>query len=351
VYYREGLPWAPEKAEDTKATDGTDAKPADDAGQADATHLAGPAPSDWEETGVSNYDWRALEDGERVLLFHSQGTASGPGQQIEGLTRTGPKRWTRVVVFPQNAFTVKSGVCRMNEPETYAVVSQGIFGGLTLSESKNGTQGALHSYSGVSSFSNQMFPDMGRMMAIMNTASLATIVVFVLIVSVLMGAYRDPYFRWPAGCVRQAPLWRRGAALFVDWMIMALPGIAALPLIGWDFNLERLMSPPIVEILAGLMVAAVLWGLVMLFALSIMEGLWGFTPGKLLFRIRVVNTDLKPCGFARAVLRRVLLFVDTLFQCAVGLVLISLTPKQQRLGDLASGTVVLVREDIGERGA
>jgi uncharacterized RDD family membrane protein YckC len=91
--------------------------------------------------------------------------------------------------------------------------------------------------------------------------------------------------------------------------------------------------------------AMLLWGLFMLVALSVTEGVWGHTPGKLLLGIRVMSTDLKPCGIGRAVLRRVLLFVDSFFNFAVGLLLIALTSKQQRLGDLAASTVVLVREE------
>jgi hypothetical protein len=47
-------------------------------------------------------------------------------------------------------------------------------------------------------------------------------------------------------------------------------------------------------------------------------------------------------------LRRVLLIVDSFFNCVVGFVLIALTPKQQRLGDLASNTIVILRSDRGE---
>jgi uncharacterized RDD family membrane protein YckC len=76
-------------------------------------------------------------------------------------------------------------------------------------------------------------------------------------------------------------------------------------------------------------------------AFAVSEGFWGVTPGKWLVSIRVVGTDLRPCGFGRALLRNVLKLVDGFFNFLVGVLLIAFTPEWQRLGDLAARTIVI----------
>lgn|GEM_PF-3818646 len=79
-------------------------------------------------------------------------------------------------------------------------------------------------------------------------------------------------------------------------------------------------------------------------ALVQQEGRSGQTPGRRLLGIRVLGTDLKPCGFQRAFLRALLSLVDGFWQWVVGLYVISFSLRYQRLGDLIGDTVVL-RED------
>jgi uncharacterized RDD family membrane protein YckC len=77
------------------------------------------------------------------------------------------------------------------------------------------------------------------------------------------------------------------------------------------------------------------------FAFSFAEGRWGTTPGKWLLGIRVVGTDLAPCGLARALMRNALKFVDGFFNFLVGILLVAFTPEWQRVGDLAARTLVI----------
>jgi len=68
----------------------------------------------------------------------------------------------------------------------------------------------------------------------------------------------------------------------------------------------------------------------------------GQTPGKRAVGIRVIVATGRPLGAVDAVLRNVLRIVDQLpFMYAVGLVSIFVTERNQRLGDLAAGTVVI----------
>jgi uncharacterized RDD family membrane protein YckC len=91
----------------------------------------------------------------------------------------------------------------------------------------------------------------------------------------------------------------------------------------------------------GLFAAAFLWALLVLMAYSYFEGRYGKTPGKWLLGIRVLGTNLQPCGFGRALLRNLLTFVDGFFNFLVGALLVALTENWQRLGDLAARTVVV----------
>jgi uncharacterized RDD family membrane protein YckC len=73
----------------------------------------------------------------------------------------------------------------------------------------------------------------------------------------------------------------------------------------------------------------------------------GRTPGKRLNGLRVVRSEGSPVGFLTSAVRNVLRLIDflpTLY--VVGIVTILATPRNQRLGDLAAGTLV-VRERLG----
>lgn len=70
----------------------------------------------------------------------------------------------------------------------------------------------------------------------------------------------------------------------------------------------------------------------------------GRTPGKRALGIRVIAADGQPASLAQFVLRGVITLADILpLPLPVGLVVISVSPKRQRLGDLVAGTLV-VRE-------
>lgn len=78
------------------------------------------------------------------------------------------------------------------------------------------------------------------------------------------------------------------------------------------------------------------------------ETLWrGRTPGKALMGIRVVTVEAAPIRFRHAAVRAILALLDKLVLFGViGIVTILVTARNQRLGDLAAGTLVL-RERTG----
>ena len=92
-------------------------------------------------------------------------------------------------------------------------------------------------------------------------------------------------------------------------------------------------------------IAAVTFGsLLVLFLLYVaVQGRFSVTPGKWICRLRVVQTSLRPCGFAKSLLREVLLFVDNLylFSWTPGILMIAFAQLRQRLGDRFADTIVV----------
>jgi uncharacterized RDD family membrane protein YckC len=144
-----------------------------------------------------------------------------------------------------------------------------------------------------------------------------------------------------------ATLWQRALAQLVD--LVPLGAGFALPVVFmWRLfeDPERLVEegPFFPLIFFAPLAAALLWGLLVILVFSYLEGRFGKTPGKWLLHIRVLGTDLQPCGFGRAFVRNLLTFVDGFFNFLVGALLVALTESWQRLGDLAARTVVVADE-------
>jgi uncharacterized RDD family membrane protein YckC len=87
------------------------------------------------------------------------------------------------------------------------------------------------------------------------------------------------------------------------------------------------------------------------FGLSLVFGAWywvfrpaghhGQTFGMQLFGIRVVDVDGGPARKRQLLGRWLMLFFDGLFAGLLGLLIMAVTPKRQRLGDLAAHTLVV----------
>jgi uncharacterized RDD family membrane protein YckC len=97
----------------------------------------------------------------------------------------------------------------------------------------------------------------------------------------------------------------------------------------------------------ALLMAGALWAVTAFFVFCYALGRWGRTPGKWAMGIRVLGADLAPCGFARALLRTLLLladgfmFMNGYLNFGFGALLIACTVKRQRLGDMAARTIVV----------
>lgn len=90
-------------------------------------------------------------------------------------------------------------------------------------------------------------------------------------------------------------------------------------------------------VIFSLVVFLIVWGYFPIF-----EWFWrGRTPGKRAQRLRVVRTDGQPAGGAAILVRNLIRIVDVLVLPFLGVISMLVTPRAQRLGDLAAGTMVV----------
>jgi uncharacterized RDD family membrane protein YckC len=186
-------------------------------------------------------------------------------------------------------------------------------------------------------------------------------VVLAFLLTLLMRRFRDLEYISETGSAMYAPLVRRAVAELVDVLIAGL--VAALPLAAGIVSAvcsaeDDLLGRYTALIFVGSGFLCMCGtGIVTLLVYSYLEGRYCLTPGKWLLGIRVVGTDLRPCGFWRAFLRNILRFVDGFFNYLVGIMLVAFTENQQRVGDFAARTIVirkagaeLPRGEVGKLG-
>ncbi|MGH9229491.1 MAG: RDD family protein [Acidimicrobiales bacterium] len=81
----------------------------------------------------------------------------------------------------------------------------------------------------------------------------------------------------------------------------------------------------------------------------LIQGLRGWTPGKLLFGIRAVAGDGRAPGIGRAIIRWLLFIVDGLCAGLVGLIVALTSKGHRRVGDMAAKTFVVDSKYMGQR--
>ncbi|PNQ82152.1 RDD family protein [Paenibacillus sp. F4] len=81
----------------------------------------------------------------------------------------------------------------------------------------------------------------------------------------------------------------------------------------------------------------------------LLEGYTGYTLGKFVFRIKVVNGEGRPPGFLKSLIRTLLRLIDTNPLLMGGIpagISVLVTASRQRIGDLAAGTYVVKVRDL-----
>lgn len=120
----------------------------------------------------------------------------------------------------------------------------------------------------------------------------------------------------------------RGLANIIDQILVIVPlvAIASLTKTG-SANSEAYMT---------------IGGVLFFVYLIVAEAVWGQTFGKKLFGIRVMMQDGRKCTVMGAVLRNVFRLIDVIFGgYLLAIIVMTLTPKRQRVGDLIAKTVVI----------
>ncbi|SFR25108.1 MULTISPECIES: RDD family protein [unclassified Paenibacillus] len=85
----------------------------------------------------------------------------------------------------------------------------------------------------------------------------------------------------------------------------------------------------------------------------LLEGLTGYTLGKFVLRIQVVNGEGRPPGMVKSLIRTLIQLVDTNPLFFLGLpagLCVLVTPRKQRIGDMAASTYVVKVRDLGKAG-
>jgi len=165
--------------------------------------------------------------------------------------------------------------------------------------------------------------------------------VLAVILSSLMRKHRISEYEGGSVKMPFGSLTRRAWSQIIDFLVLGAPAIAGVLFLYPIFDMEKMINSGRMFTGFGLMLGGLLWGLACLFAFSFLEGRWGATPGKWAVGIRVLGTDLRPCGFGRALVRNLLKFIDGFFNFMVGILLAALSENCQRLGDMAANTVVV----------
>jgi uncharacterized RDD family membrane protein YckC len=133
------------------------------------------------------------------------------------------------------------------------------------------------------------------------------------------------------------------AALILFWVVVALIAASA-PAAPRAVQPSPRAQAWGVAILIFLHFAAY-WGYFTLF-----EGLWrGQTPGKRLFRLRVIKDSGRQITFVESMARNLLRVIDMLpAMYLIGILSVLFTRERKRLGDLVAGTLVVHAEEVVE---
>jgi uncharacterized RDD family membrane protein YckC len=141
-----------------------------------------------------------------------------------------------------------------------------------------------------------------------------------------------------------ATMGSRAAAFLADLLIVILlisSVTIVFSLLGMPLSMLSEGPGPVISFLEAIYiftVAAIFWGYYFFF-----EWInWGQTPGKQMLGIRVSGADGGPAGVVACAVRNVIRIVDLILAgFGVTFFIMIFTPRYQRLGDLAAGTVVI----------
>lgn len=160
--------------------------------------------------------------------------------------------------------------------------------------------------------------------------------IYSILITLLMKSYRVSTFMISDRVqVEFASVRRRALAQIIDVIIVGT-------FVSISFYLLHVM-PIFLGILEFIMLFTIPF--IPLIAYSWLEGFYGLTPGKWIFKIRVVNEKQYYCGFWKALIRNIVRIVDAILGYLIGMIIIAYSEKWQRLGDKLAGTIVIKKNN------
>jgi hypothetical protein len=257
----------------------------------------------WRPISEVKRHWFAiLMDGELTVFLQQAGEFPS---NIVGLRLQG-ETWKSFFSYDAG-MTTEMGIYPLGQPGKFAILRQSFPGSLRLVQVHGGR--VIKQIRHGSGFPFPRF--FGVMMLGFYGPTLLLPLVLAVILSRLMRKHRICEHRAGSLTMPFASIIRRALSQIIDFFVLGTPAIAGVLLLFPVFDMEKMLSSGPVHLAGfGLMFGEVFWGLFCLLAYSFLEGRWGVTPGKWVVGIRVLGTDLRPCGFGRALLRNLLKFID-----------------------------------------
>ena len=134
----------------------------------------------------------------------------------------------------------------------------------------------------------------------------------------------------------------RFSAVFVDILIIALiVGCVIFSFASLTQGLDFSDQSALMSIFSGTILLSV--PLIWFLYFFIFEGAFGTTPGKALHRLKVIKKDDGRLNWGQAAIRSLFSLVET---NPIGAIVILATAKNQRIGDLVAGTLVVNKEKV-----
>jgi uncharacterized RDD family membrane protein YckC len=302
--------------------------------------------SSWEPVGSAAAGWSALcVAGEPVVFLPSQDTFNDALEEYRSVGGA----WKRTRMIPLQSWGADLGVAPSGDDARHFVLAGLSGGSLAIMKLENGEVVEEGSY-----FRSETETRVGKvlkMVALACLGYLAAPIALALILSGMMSRWRTSGFGTAHGVVLLAPIWRRALSEVVDTLILGAPLLAGNIAIFWRvLKAGRTLSRPTTGMGLTLIFLGMAWVVVGLLVFSFTEGRWGTTPGKWIFGIRVIGSDLRPCGFLRGLVRNLLRVVDGFFNFMVGLLVTALSENWQRVGDMAARTIVIQARGIDPMG-
>jgi uncharacterized RDD family membrane protein YckC len=297
-----------------------------------------PLDDSWEPVAAVDGHWGALD------LAGTPAVYTTPRDGMQGsirLFRPSAERWEKILEIPSPVFSISSSVLPAGPADTVLLASAGAFGNARVATMRDGkTVSEKH-------VGKSVMPGIfGGMMLGLSASIVAVGMGFAIALSLLMPRFRRIDHVAAGGAARYAPVWRRAVAEVIDAVVLAGPLVFSYASLFRGLGeLDASFRPDQLFMKFGLVAASFAWLGAMFLVYAGLEGRWGATPGKYALGIRTVGTDLRPCGFVRALVRNLLTVVDGFFYFLVGLIVIALTENWQRIGDLAARTIVIRAPD------